>query len=95
MESSDIKDYLKAKKGMAMAKVASTFLLLFVFAFPFYDKLGITNYLPFMAPMFAMLLVGYIWFGVTGVSEQTLLNIIERQISKDPEAIQRLSKHDT
>ena len=95
MESSEIKDYVKAKKGVAIAKTTSLFLLLFVFAFPFYDSLGITKYLSYLAPVFAMSLVGYIWFGFFGVSDKTLLNIIERQIAKDPEAIQKLLNHDT
>lgn len=94
MESSEIKGYVTAKKGVVIAKITSLFLLLFVFAFPFYDSLGITNYLPYLAPVFAMTLVGYIWFGFFGVSEQALLNIIERQIAKDPEAIQKLLNHE-
>ncbi len=95
MENSDIKNFLKAKRGIAVAKVISVFLLLFVFAFPFYDQLGITDYLTILAPALIMVIIGQIWFGFNGVSQQELVNIIQRQIARDPETLRKLSNHDT
>lgn len=91
MDTSDIKDYLQARKSVPMTKVLSAIFFIFACSFPFYDNLGISSYLPQLIPMFAMLIVGQIWFGFSGVSQQKLLDIMERQIARDPEALQKLS----
>ena len=95
MEESDIKIYLKAKKGVTIAKIDSAFFLLFALGFPFYDALGIIEKAAIILPSIAMFLFVNVWIGFNGVSQTDLVALIERQMAKDPEAIKRLSKHGT
>ena len=95
MEESDIKMYVKAKRGLIIGKICSLFFLAAAFSFPFYDLIGVKDNAAFILPSISMLIFLQVWFGYTGVSQHDLISIIERQIAKDPESIKRLSKHAT
>ena len=95
MEESDIKKFQDAKRGLVGLKLSSFVLLLVSVFLPFSHSLGISQHLIYFVPGLAVFVFVGIWGGYKGVSNQDLLNIIERQIARDPKAIQRLSKRDT
>lgn len=95
MEQSDVKKYQAAREGLVVLKRSSLAMLLISILLTFSHALGVSQYLIYMFPGLAVFVFVNIWVGYKGVSYKDLLNIIERQISEDPKAIQKLLQRDT
>ena len=95
MEQSDVKKYQAAREGLVVLKRSSLAMLLISILLPFSHALGVSQHLIYMFPGLAVFVFVNIWVGYKGVSYKDLLNIIERQISEEPRAIQKLLQRDS
>ncbi|MDO6568985.1 hypothetical protein Q4561_18075 [Alteromonas sp. 1_MG-2023] len=94
MERADFKIYLRAKKGMKVSRYLSVIFAIAAVGFPFLGNWGVeTSGYANVTPTF-MITAVFFWFGYCGVPQSQLLKIIEKQINRDPEAIQFMTDND-